>query len=128
MDKDPSRYKPGLVDHGYRVPEPALLITGQSLERRKLFMTNWLAVRHLWISRLDHNPPHRFPSPQLWREFLHSIPSLEGVQTPCPSQVVGKKMYQVLAVEQVSVDAKEGGNDCCIYLAVEQVYYTRVLG
>ena len=32
--------------------------------------------------------------------------------------------YQVLAVEQVSVDAKEGGNDCCIYLAVEQVYYT----
>ena len=32
--------------------------------------------------------------------------------------------YQVLAVEQVSVNAKEGGNDCCIYLAVEQVYYT----
>ena len=32
--------------------------------------------------------------------------------------------YQVLAVEQMSVDAKEGGNDCCIYLAVEQVYYT----
>ena len=92
VDKDPSRYKPGLVDHGYRVPEPALLITGQSSERRKLFMTNWLAVRHLWISRLDHNPPHRFPSPQLWHEFLHSIPSLEGVRTPRPSQVVGKKM------------------------------------
>ena len=35
-----------------------------------------------------------------------------------------KYLYQVLAVEQVSVDAKEGGNDCCIYLAVEQVYYT----
>ena len=33
-------------------------------------------------------------------------------------------MYQVLAVEQVSVNAKEGGNNCCIYLAVEQVYYT----
>ena len=33
-------------------------------------------------------------------------------------------VYQVLAVEQVSVDAKEGGNSCCIYLAVEQVYYT----
>ena len=33
-------------------------------------------------------------------------------------------LYQVLAVEQVSVDAKEGGNDYCIYLAVEQVYYT----
>ena len=35
-----------------------------------------------------------------------------------------RTFYQVLAVEQVSVDAKEGGNDCCIYLAVEQVYYT----
>ena len=33
-------------------------------------------------------------------------------------------MYQVLGVEQVSVDAKEGGNDYCIYLGVEQVYYT----
>ena len=32
--------------------------------------------------------------------------------------------YQVLGVEQVSVDAKEGGNDYCIYLGVEQVYYT----
>ena len=32
--------------------------------------------------------------------------------------------YQVLGVEQVSVDAKEGRNDYCIYLGVEQVYYT----
>ena len=32
--------------------------------------------------------------------------------------------YQVLGVEQVSVNAKEGGNDYCIYLGVEQVYYT----
>ena len=32
--------------------------------------------------------------------------------------------YQVLGVEQISVDAKEGGNDYCIYLGVEQVYYT----
>ena len=35
-----------------------------------------------------------------------------------------KASYQVLGVEQVSVDAKEGGNDYCIYLGVEQVYYT----
>ena len=33
-------------------------------------------------------------------------------------------VYQVLGVEQVSVDAKEGGNDYCIYLGVEQVFYT----
>ena len=40
------------------------------------------------------------------------------------SALLPKTFYQVLAVEQVSVDAKEGGNDYCIYLAVEQVYYT----
>ena len=38
--------------------------------------------------------------------------------------MIWDSLYQVLAVEQVSVNAKEGGNDCCIYLAVEQVYYT----
>ena len=37
-------------------------------------------------------------------------------------------LYQVLGVEQVSVNAKEGGNNYCIYLGVEQVYYTWVLG
>ena len=38
--------------------------------------------------------------------------------------VPSHRNYQVLGVEQVSVDAKEGGNDYCIYLGVEQVYYT----
>ena len=42
-------------------------------------MTNWLAVRPLWISQLDHNPPHQFPLAQLWREFLHSIPPKDNL-------------------------------------------------
>ena len=41
-----------------------------------------------------------------------------------PVALVMVEKCQVLGVEQVSVDAKEGGNDYCIYLGVEQVYYT----
>ncbi|KAG1883232.1 hypothetical protein F4604DRAFT_1920416 [Suillus subluteus] len=76
-NKDKNRVKKGLVDQGYRFPEPALLITPSSPERKKLFVANWLAARPLWISRVDHNPPERFPSPQLWRDFLNSSPSGE---------------------------------------------------
>lgn len=76
-DKDKGRIKQGLVDRGYRFPEPALLVTPGSPERKKLFVANWLAARPLWISHVDHNPPDKFPSPQLWRDFLNSIPSEE---------------------------------------------------
>jgi len=79
VDKDKNRVKQGLVDRGYRFPEPALLITPGSPERKKLFVANWLAARPLWISHVDHNPPEHFPSPQLWRDFLNSIPSDESL-------------------------------------------------
>lgn len=46
-ERGPSRVKSGLVDRGYRVPEPALLISCQSSERRKLYMANWLAACHV---------------------------------------------------------------------------------
>ncbi|KAG1840419.1 hypothetical protein C8R48DRAFT_781765 [Suillus tomentosus] len=59
-DKATDRVKKGLVDPGYRFPEPALLIT-PSLPERK--------------NRVDHDPPEKFPSPQLWCEFLNSSPS-----------------------------------------------------
>ncbi|OJA12179.1 hypothetical protein AZE42_11275, partial [Rhizopogon vesiculosus] len=74
-DKATDRVKKGLVDRGYRFPEPVLLITPSSPERKKLFIVNWLAARPLWISCVDHNPPENFPSPQLWHEFLNSSPS-----------------------------------------------------
>ena len=48
-------------------------------------MTNWLAVRSVWISRLDHNPPAQFPSAQLWREFFHSLPPKDDLLAPGPS-------------------------------------------
>lgn len=76
-NKDKDRIKKGLIDQGYRFPEPALLITPSSPEGKKLFVVNWLAARPLWISHVDHNPPERFPSPQLWQDFLNSSPSGE---------------------------------------------------
>ncbi|KAF9235690.1 hypothetical protein BU15DRAFT_77715, partial [Melanogaster broomeanus] len=75
VDKNPARVVKGMVDSGYRFPEPALLITPASPQRRKLFCANWLAARGLWISRIDHHPPSPLPVPQTWRDFLNSIPS-----------------------------------------------------
>ena len=79
VDKDPKRIKQGHVDRGYRFPEPAILVTPASPERKKLFIANWLTARPLWISHVDHNPPQKFPSPQIWRDFLNSIPSEESM-------------------------------------------------
>ncbi|KAH0834936.1 hypothetical protein J3R83DRAFT_10626, partial [Lanmaoa asiatica] len=90
VDKDPTRVKKNMVDQGYHVPEPALFVTCQSPERRKLFMTNWLAIRPLWYSRLDHDPPAQFPSPQEWREILHCIPSKDELEA-APSSSLGNK-------------------------------------
>jgi len=94
VDKDPTRVQRGLVDQGYRIPEPALLISGQSPERRQLFMTNWLAIRPVWISRLDHDPPSQFPSPQQWREILHGVPSRNELEAAPkgPSSAKGRKL------------------------------------
>ena len=71
---------------GYRVPEPALFLSTLSPERRKTFMTNWLAIRPLWISRLDHNPPAQFPVPQHWRDILHGVPLREELEAAGTSQ------------------------------------------
>ena len=75
VDKDPARVKSSLVDHQYRVPEHALLISPQSPEHHKLYMANWLAIQHVWISRLDHSPPSQFPGLQMWHDLLGSTPS-----------------------------------------------------
>ena len=98
-DKDPSRVKKGLVDPGYCIPEPALLISALSPERRQLVMTNWLAIRPLWISRLDHDPPARFLSPQQWREILHGVPSREELEAaPTSSKGRGSAKGRKLVV------------------------------
>ncbi|KAH0827363.1 hypothetical protein J3R83DRAFT_4008 [Lanmaoa asiatica] len=90
VDKDPTRVKKNMVDRGYHVPELALFVTCQSSERHKLFMMNWLAIHPLWYSRLDHNPPAQFPSPQEWREILHCIPSKDKLEA-APLSSLGNK-------------------------------------
>lgn len=73
-NKDTSRLNVGLVDRGYRFPDPPMLISSDNPSRKQIFLANWLAARPLWMSRVDHDPPTKFPSPQMWRDFLISIP------------------------------------------------------
>ena len=72
VDKDPSRVKRGMVDLGYHVPEPAQFLLSPSpsniIKHHKNFMMNWLAIHPLWISRLDHDPPH----------LISCTPTVEG--------------------------------------------------
>ncbi|KIJ07374.1 hypothetical protein PAXINDRAFT_19429 [Paxillus involutus ATCC 200175] len=74
-EKDPARVKTGIVDTGYRFPEPVLIVAPVLPERRKLYCANWLAAQPLWISRVEHHPPCPLPVPQTWRDFLNTIPS-----------------------------------------------------
>jgi hypothetical protein len=75
VNRDRSHIRLGHVDRQYRFPEPPILLTLSTPERRKLFCANWLAARPLWISRIEHNPPPQLPTPQIWRDFLNSIPT-----------------------------------------------------
>ncbi|KAN0087916.1 hypothetical protein V8E55_006537 [Tylopilus felleus] len=80
VDKDTARVKKGLVDPGYRVPEPALFLSELSPEHCQ--------------ARLDHDPPVRFPFPQQWSDILYGIPSqedLEAAPTTSKSHGSGKR-------------------------------------
>jgi hypothetical protein len=71
-------HTPYVIDRGYRFPEPALLLGPKLPERLQAYLANWLACRPLWIGRIDHDPPRNYPSPQVWRDFLGSGPSLKS--------------------------------------------------
>ncbi|KAG1740127.1 uncharacterized protein EDB91DRAFT_1053419 [Suillus paluster] len=71
--KDPSCvHMPYAIDQGYRFPKPALLLGPKLPEHLQGYIATWLACRPLWIGQVDHDPPHNYPSPQLWRDFLGS--------------------------------------------------------
>ena len=86
VDKDPSRVKSHVEDSGYHVPEPALMISGGSPERRQLFMANWLAVRKFWFNHLEEDAPSQHPTSQQWRDFLirSQSPSRSGSSAQKP--------------------------------------------
>jgi hypothetical protein len=73
VGKDLQRIKSGVVDPGYRFPKPTLFAGVSMPERKKTYLFNWLSARALWISRVDVCPPSKFPSPQMWRDFLNTI-------------------------------------------------------
>lgn len=108
VDKDPARVKSALVDRGYHVRKPALLITGQTPKQRQLFLTNWLTVQLYWITLLKHRPPHQFPAPQLWREFLHSVPPKNELKAAGSSSSSMKKLTKSHKLAVYEIFGEEG--------------------
>lgn len=73
VDQNAERVKSGLIDLGYCFPKPTLLVNVSMPEWKKLYLFNWLSCHALWISQVDGNLPSKFPSPQMWRDFLNTI-------------------------------------------------------
>ncbi|KAI6102148.1 hypothetical protein F5141DRAFT_1008308 [Pisolithus sp. B1] len=80
------RIKSGVVDPGYHFPKPTLFVNVSTPERKKTYLLNWLSACPLWINQVDICPPSKFPSLQMWRDFLNTIdtdplPSTKTVST-----------------------------------------------
>ena len=73
VDQNANQNKLGIIDPGYRFPKATLFVNVTTPERKKIYLLNWLSSWALWISRVDSNTPSKFPSPQMWRDFLNTI-------------------------------------------------------
>ena len=73
VDKDQARVKTGVVDLAFCFPKPMLLVNMLSPEHKKTYLVNWLSSHSLWIHQIVNNPPSKFPSPQMWRDFPNTI-------------------------------------------------------
>ncbi|KAG1855014.1 hypothetical protein F4604DRAFT_1932454 [Suillus subluteus] len=95
--KDSSRVRtPYVIDRGYRFPKPGLLFGPKLPERLQGYIATWLACCPLWIRWVDHHPPHNYPSPQLWRDFLGSGISAQS-QAAAPKGKAPKKKILTVA-------------------------------
>ncbi|KAI5988569.1 hypothetical protein EDD15DRAFT_2172284, partial [Pisolithus albus] len=72
-EKSMQRVKTGQVDPGYHFPKPTLFVNVSTPERKKTYLFNWLSACPLWISQVSVRSPSKFPSPQMWRDFLNTI-------------------------------------------------------
>ncbi|KAI6117070.1 hypothetical protein EDD17DRAFT_1514542 [Pisolithus thermaeus] len=86
VDMNSQRTKSSVVDPVYCFPKPTLFINVSMPERKKTYLLNWLSARPLWINQVNIHPPSKFPSPQMWRDFLNTIdtdplPSTKTVST-----------------------------------------------
>ncbi|KAG1899744.1 uncharacterized protein F5891DRAFT_1189554 [Suillus fuscotomentosus] len=70
-------HTPYIIYRGYRFPKPALLIGPKLPECLQVYLANWLASCAPWIGQVDHDSPCTYPTPQLWRDFLGSVPSAQ---------------------------------------------------
>ncbi|KAI6023441.1 hypothetical protein EDC04DRAFT_2500208, partial [Pisolithus marmoratus] len=82
---------------GYCFPKPMLFVNVSTLARKKTYLLNWLSARLLWISQVNVCLPSKFPSPQMWRDFLNTIDT-----APLPST---KSMSMKLAMWDILGDA-----------------------
>ncbi|KAI6137944.1 hypothetical protein BKA82DRAFT_30339 [Pisolithus tinctorius] len=71
--KNLQRVSSSLMDPGYRFLKLTLFVNVSMPERKKIYLFNWLSAHALWISQVDLHSPSRFPSPQMWRDFLNTI-------------------------------------------------------
>ncbi|KAI6111082.1 hypothetical protein F5141DRAFT_1214578 [Pisolithus sp. B1] len=67
------RVQAGQVDPGYHFPKPTLFVNVSMPEQKKTYLFNWLSAHLLWISQVSVRSPSKFPSPQMWRDFLNTI-------------------------------------------------------
>ncbi|KAI6151392.1 hypothetical protein EDD17DRAFT_1423780, partial [Pisolithus thermaeus] len=58
---------------GYHFPKPMLFVNVSTPEKKKTYLLNWLSAHPLWISQVNIHLLSKFPSPQMWRDFLNTI-------------------------------------------------------
>ncbi|KIM50646.1 hypothetical protein SCLCIDRAFT_144968, partial [Scleroderma citrinum Foug A] len=72
-DKSSQRVRSGQVNPGYHFLKPTLFVNVSVPEWKKTYLLNWLSAHALWMSQVDVQSPSKFPSPQMWRDFLNTI-------------------------------------------------------
>lgn len=89
---------------GYWIPEPALLLGPQQVERTRRYLVNWLRVRAAWLYLLSH-PDARVTrvQPQWWRDYLNGDVAEQNAQDGTRRS---KRLEQVKAVFQVALDTQ----------------------
>ena len=103
VDKNLQRHKSGFIDPGYRFLKPSLFVGVGVPKQKKTYFLNWLSVRSLWIDQVDGRPPSKFPTPQMWRDFLNTIDTSKLSSTRSASSksavldILGENIVQVAA-------------------------------
>ncbi|KIN95986.1 hypothetical protein M404DRAFT_164492, partial [Pisolithus tinctorius Marx 270] len=87
--KDMSRVKSGIVDPGYCIPKPTLLVNVTTPEQKKMYMLNWLSACLAWMNRVDIWSLQKNPSPQMWRDFLNGT---DTEHLPSGTQIASMKL------------------------------------